>query len=225
MKNIKNFLCAGLFLLLFSGCQNIFTFTKSPSAPKKLSVKNITSESAVVTWQAAKNAGSYEVVWLKKGRDSGPGITVYKTRVELTELEYDEEYTVLVRAMPDSYSDKVNPSHYVKINFKTKDDIAPEGGFIRPRNVKIQLDDSNKIKLSWDPVENAVYYDIELEYQTSKQENIPIKYTVSAVSTEFIVENLKYGNAVVCKIAARNSDLTDSCRWSKPVSLEIGQVY
>ena len=124
--------------------------------------------------------------------------------------------------MPKTISDKTEPSDYAEIRFKTKEDIAPQGEFKRPGNVKLQFDETKeKIQISWDAVENVSYYDIKLEYQNRGSNSFPITYTVSADKTSFIAENLKYGETVTCCIAARNENFTDSCRWTKLVSLKL----
>ena len=226
-KLLLNILIILFLPLLFTACPDVSFYENQLKVPENLKVSSITSNSATISWTPVKQAVSYEVSWFKGNSDTGGYKQTWEASVVLDELDYDESYKVLVRAMPADNDNDTIPSAYVQTTFKTKEDEAPAGEYARPHNIKLVLDDTKKkITVSWDSVEGAVYYDVVLEY-TQKydyrpDESFVIMYTVSATQTTSItVPNRKLGQLVNCKIAARNSHFSDTCRWSKPVALKL----
>lgn len=225
-RHFLNFLIILLVPLLFTACPGINVYEHQLNVPKNLKVSSITSEGAVISWTPVKQAEFYEVSWFKGNSDTGGSKYSYQASVQLDGLDYDETYKILVRAMPNSNKDELIPSEYVQISFKTKEDVTPAGEYARPGNIKLTLDDAKKyITITWDPVEDAVYYDISLEYVQKysymPDQNAVIQYTVSASQTSITVSNRALGQTVQCKVAARNSTFGDTCRWSKPVALKL----
>lgn len=224
-KLLLNYLIILLISLLFTACPGTNFYKYQLKVPENLKVSSITSNSATISWTPVKQAVRYEVSWFKGNSDTGGYKVVYEASVVLDELDYDESYKVIVRAMPVSSDGDTIPSAYVQTTFKTKEDEVPEGEYARPHNIMLAFDDAKKnITVTWDAVEGAEYYDVSLtyaqKYDYRPDENFVIVYTVSASEKSITVPNRKLGQVVKCKIAARDSSFSDTCRWSKPVSLE-----
>lgn len=214
-------LCAILTSFLFLSC--IFGIKGSLDSPKNIKVSNITSDSATVTWSSVKNAQSYEVMWTRKGNDAWNYKTVKENGIKLEGLTFDQDYTVQVCANPSEGSAFTTSSDYSKADFKTLMDPTPEGEFARPSNITASLnEDKSAIKVSWAAVEGASYYDINFVFSESYS---PVKYripkTLPSSQTDFTYTGTMYGNSVNISVAARNSDFSDTCRWSREVLLKF----
>ena len=207
--------CAILSSFLFLSC--IFNIKTSLNPPLDIQVSKITSNSAVVTWSSVKHAGSYEVMWTTKGNVSWNYIIVYETGTKLEDLSFDQDYTVQVCANPSDSAVFYGPSEYNGIDFKTLMDDTPEGELARPTNITASFNEDNSaLKVTWGAVEGASYYDLDFEFSYPySPETIKILKTVPASQTEFTYTGTMYTNVVSLKIAARNSDFSDTCRWSK----------
>ena len=214
-------LCAILSSFFFLSC--IFGIKTELNTPKNVKVSDITSNSAVVTWSSVKHAESYEVMWTMKGNESWSYKTVYETGIKLEDLFFDQDYTVQVCANASGNSAFYTSSEYNGTDFKTLLDETPEGELARPTNIKASLNkDNSTITVSWDAVEGASYYDLNFEFF---EDYSPAKYkivkTISASQTSFTYTGTLYGKYVNISIAARDSDFSDSCRWSKEVQLKL----
>ena len=215
--------CAILSSFFFLSC--IFGIKTELNAPKNVKVSNITSNSAVVSWSSVKHAASYEVMWTIKGKSEWSYDIIPETSILLMNLDFDQEYTVQVCANPEGADSMIYcSSEYKSINFKTPLDETPDGQFARPANITASLNqEKTEITVGWDSVEGASYYDVNFEFEEGYA--APVKYriakTVPASQTEFVYKDTMYGNAVNIKVAARNSDFSDSCRWSKEIHLSI----
>ena len=243
LHTIINVSLAGIISLFFSCDNGFFGGNKLPS-PKNLTVSSITSDSAVVSWKAVDNARLYYIAVRAEGYD-WTGDVVYPVDsgdseetarlifsekntdntycVNLNNLYYDHNYEVEVSAKPyddDSYKD----SDASKVTFKTLQEVIPAGELTRPENVKIEVNkEESKVKVSWDAVEGAAYYDIDLSYVTDYYYDMPdrevtIIRTVPASQTfieDSTMSSLSDVDVVWYRVAARNSGFSDPCRWSK----------
>ncbi len=213
--------CSILTSFLFLSC--IFGIKVSLDSPKNIKVSDVTSNSALVTWSSVKNADSYEVMWTRKGNETWSFATVKENGIKLEDLTFDQDYTVQVCANAAEGSLLYTSSEYNGIDFKTLMDETPEGEIARPSNVTASFNkDKSAITVSWDAVEGAFYYDINFEFSESYS---PAKYkipkTVPASQTDFTYEGTLYGNYVNISVAARNSDFSDTCRWSREIRLKF----
>ncbi len=243
LHTIINVLIAGLISLFFSCNNGLFSDNKLPS-PKNLTVSSVTSDSAVVSWEAVDNARLYYIAVRAEGYD-WTGDAVYPVdsddseetarliltgkesdntfKVTLNNLYYDHNYEVEVSAMPyddDSYEE----SDPARTSFKTLQEVIPQGELKRPENVRIEIfKEQSKIKIQWDAVEGAAYYDIDISYVTDYYYGVPdrivdIAHTVPASQTfleDLSMSSLSDVDVIWYRVAARNSDFSDPCRWSK----------
>lgn len=186
-------------------------------SPKNIKVSDVTSDSALVTWSPVKHAESYEVMWTIKGYEAWNYKTVKGNGIKLEDLTFDQDYTVQVCANAPTFSE------YNKTEFTTLMDETPDGEFARPTNIKASFNkDKSSISVTWDAVEGASYYDINFDFGESYS---PVKYripkTVPSSQTEFTYTGTIYGSYVNISVAARNSDFSDSCRWSREIRLNF----
>ena len=104
-------------------------------------------------------------------------------------------------------------------------DIPSAGELARPSNVNAQFDKAKTtVKISWDAVEGASYYDVSLEGHDSYDSYwtiFKVIKTVPATQTECVYAEAVAGPYIYIKVAARDSDFSDSCRWSKDFVLEL----
>ncbi len=214
-------LCAILSSFLFLGC--IFGIKTILDSPANIKVSDITSDSALVSWPSVKHAQSYEVMWAIKGDETWNFETVNKTSIKLEGLSFDQDYTVQVCANPSEGSAIYTYSDYKKIDFKTLMDDTPEGEFARPANFSASFnEDKTAITVSWNAVEGASYYDISFDfYEAYSPVNYNIVKTVAAGQKDFTYTGTMYGKFVNISVAARNSDFSDSCRWSRVIHLKF----
>ena len=209
--------------LFFLSCDFIPGFASRLDTPQKLEVSSVTSESAVVFWSAVKNAVYYDVMWQRKNEEVWQNEITTSTSIQLNDLYYSQEYTVQVAAMPENDSQKYVISEYAKTNFSTLEDIPPQGQLARPNNIQAVFnEDESAITISWDAVTEAVYYDIDIESYETYMPGVVFKTrkTVTASKTQLIYTDKMLGTSIIIKVAARNSDFSDSCRWSKEVCLD-----
>ena len=252
-KSILHTIINSLFattLFLFASCNNGNMADKKLPTPKNLTVSSITSDSAVISWDAVENARLYYIRYQAEGYewdyeivypvDQSQVISSNKTIPDINSLIFlvknsdetytmtfynlfcDHNYTVEVSAMPHE-EDSLEESNPTKKTFRTLPEVIPEGELKRPENVQIEVDSEKPcVKVSWDAVEGAVYYDIYLKYAINRDympdDKVLITRTVPASQT-FVEDSSMSGlgdvYAAWYKVAARNSDFSDPCRWSK----------
>ena len=214
-------LCAILTSFLFLSC--IFGIKVALDSPKNIKVSDITSNSALVTWSSVKHAQSYEVMWTRKDNENWNFATVMENGIMLEGLTFDQDYTVQVCANPPDDSVFYTISDYNKTEFTTLMDETPDGEFARPANIKASFNkDKSSITVTWDPVEGASYYDINFDFgERYSPASYKIPKTVPASQTEFTYIGTMYGSYVNISVAARNSDFSDTCRWSREVRLDF----
>lgn len=211
-------------VILFTGCANISFNAKIIKKPKNLKVSSITSETATVSWSPVKNAGYYFLTITAKGYEKQETRSTSKTSYDLYNLYFDQDYTVSVVAADSYLANSI--SYKSTVNFTTLPDVTPEGEFNRPQNVKPVFNaEKNELTVSWDAVPDAAYYDIYLEYVYSYRAPPPDKhtgyvFTVPATQTTF-TDKPQLSKEVCVKVAARNKDFSDSCRWSKDIFLKL----
>ena len=211
-----------VFSNLFSACSNLAPKYQL-DIPGNLEITSITSEGAKVSWSAVTNAGYYEVMWTIKGRNAWQSLDVETNTIALDELCFDEEYSVQVRALPAADSKSYTASEFAKKDFKTLIDQTPQGQLARPANVKALFNDKKtEISISWDAVEGAAYYDISIECydDVSPAARLKLINMVPASQTKFVYTGPFPGTKIFIKVAARDSNCADTCRWSREVLLE-----
>lgn len=215
--------CVLLCSILFLSCSNIYFF--SLDNPRNIKVHSITSNSAEVSWPPVKKAAYYEVMWQMKDSSDWAYETVRTNHFCIKDLWYDQEYVVQVASFPDEKDSKLYaPSDYVKQSFKTLGDVPPAGELARPGNTRASINNTKTaITVNWDAVQNAAYYDICFEFMNSYSPVVELRVvkTVPVSQTEFVYTEALPGSKVIIKIAARNSDFSDSCRWSKDIILSL----
>ena len=213
-------LLAVISSVLFLSCVNILFYTLDE--PRKLKVSSITSESALVTWAPVKKAGYYDVMWHMPDSDNWFYETVTTNCITIKDLWYSQEYIVQVAAFPpDRTSKTYAQSEYVTVSFKTLDDVPPQGELARPGDLKAEFNSAHDaIIVSWGAVQGAVYYDICIEgsYGNTPKPEFRLVKTIPASQTKYSYTGPFGGMDISFKIAARNSDLSDTCRWSREVA-------
>lgn len=213
--------------VVFTACGNIL-WGINREAPRNLKVSSITSDSAVLSWNPVNKASQYEIRWKTENDgnywksdivNAESGTNIFK----IDNLLYEREYKVQIAAMFDTGNNQYVMSDYASTSFKTLKDIPPSGELARPGNVKARFNqDKSAITINWDAVEGAAYYDIniktdELYFHAPR---LNVLKTAAAPKTECIYSGYLPESRIVVKVAARNSDFSDSCRWSYEVELE-----
>jgi hypothetical protein len=211
-----------IICFLFLSCTNVYF--GNLEVPENVKVTSITCDSAVVGWKSVRKAKYYDVTWQIKGSKYVAGsMIVEDIHCQLEDLVYCQEYIVKVAALFENRTGNLFMSDYVTTSFTTLEDVPPEGELARPNNVVAKYNkDESTITISWDAVKDAAYYDINI-----KDENpyyygpgLNIVKIVPAEKTEFVYKDSIPTNKMIIKVAARNSDFSDTCRWSYEVSLE-----
>ena len=207
---------------LFLSCES--QFLGGLEMPKGIIVSSITSEAAVIFWSPVNKAKYYDVMWKLKESDDWTGSKlVEENHCQLEDLLYNQEYDVKVGSMYEYKSGEYLMSDYASSSFKTLPDVPAEGELARPNNVKARYnEDKSAIIISWDSVEGESYYDINLRedkmiYYSS---GLNVLKTVAAEKTELIYDGRIPDNKIIIKVAARDSDFSDTCRWSYEVYLD-----
>ena len=230
-KNIIGRFCLLILLtvlsVFFAACGNIL-WGINREAPKNLRVSSITADSAVLSWDEVNKASQYEIKW-QTGID-GSNAHSYIVNAEsginsftIDNLIYEREYKVQIAAMFETGNNQYVMSDYATTSFKTLKDIPPSGELARPGNVKASYNqDKSAINISWDGVEAAAYYDVNLKSDELyfHAPRLNLLNTVVAPKTEYIYSGFLPESRIVIKVAARNSDFSDSCRWSYEVEVK-----
>ena len=223
IRNYKGLAIFGLGLILpvlFLSCMN---FGFALDTPANIKVTNITSDSAFVSWSSVRKADFYEVMWQIKGEVGWSYERVQTNCIQLKDLWDSQDYIVQVCALQKEGSNLYTDSDYAKKAFKTLADIPPEGELARPANFKpVFNSDKSAITITWEAVQGAAYYDICFECGTgySPETLLKVIKTVPASETQFVYNEALPGRRIIIKIAARDEDFSNSCRWSKEVMLE-----
>ena len=230
-KNIIGRFCLLILLtalsVFFTACGNIL-WGINREAPKNLKVSSITSDSAVLSWNPVNKASQYEIRWKTENDgnywksdivNAESGTNIFK----IDNLLYEREYKVQIAAMFETGNNQYVMSDYASTSFKTLKDIPPSGELARPGNIQASFNqDKSAITINWDAVEGAAYYDVNI--QTDElyfhAPRLNVLKTAAAPKTECIYSGYLPESRIVVKVAARNSDFSDSCRWSYEVELE-----
>lgn len=215
---------------LFSGLAKSLS-TPYLSSPWTIKADNITSDQATIYWTPVKadkeyTSIYYEVIYYYEGSEYKYNTTTSETYIHLENLEWDESYKVLVRSC--ALSSQYKPSDYISTKFKTLDSPVPEGQLKRPANVKVEYTtEKTGIKVSWTPVENAVYYDIKCSYRSYPSDSDSEPHIISEriitvpASQHYAVDNiLNKGDVTYYSVTARNTDFSNTCWWSKAVRIK-----
>ena len=216
---------------LFSLLAKSLSTTSLPS-PRNISYGDITSDHAAIYWTkvtAQKEYTSiyYEVLYYSPESEYKYSITTSETYIHLEDLDWDETYKVYVRAC--SLSSEYKPGNYVSTQFKTLDSPAPAGELQRPANVKAEYTAGKTgIKVTWNPVDNAAYYDIKCSYRLYPSDSdsgpkiISEKIiTVPASQNNAVDNTLNKGDVTYYSVAARNADFSNTCWWSKSIRIKL----
>ena len=213
-----------LSALVFYGCP---LMPICLDCPENVTVTDITSESAVISWTAVPDAASYDIMWTLKDNNYWDFQTTTGTTFKLTELLADEVYSVQVCAVPENNFSYCSSDFTLK-NFTTPEMEFPAGELARPRHVTLTPDaGKTNVKISWDAVEATAYYQIKCRYimrlsdgNESKQEKT---VTVSADETSYTDTGINKYSVIEYCVAARDSDFSnigEKLHWSKTVRLE-----
>ena len=225
-----------IFSLSFTSC--LFTvLAKSLStthlpSPWSITADDISSDQATIYWTkvtAEKEYTSiyYEVLYYSPESEYKYSTTTSETYIHLEDLDWDETYKVYVRAC--SLSSEYKPGNYVSTQFKTLDSPAPAGELQRPANVKAEYTAGKTgIKVTWNPVDNAAYYDIKCSYRLYPSDSDSGPYvisektiTVPASQHSAIDNQINKGDITYYSVAARDADFSNTCWWSKSTRIKL----
>lgn len=210
--------------VFFTACDTFFLGI-SKEAPSNLRVSSISPESAVILWNPVNKASKYEVNWKTKEEEYWQMdiVSAEANSFKIENLLNEREYMVKIAAMFDIKNNQYVLSDYSSTSFKTLKDIPPSGELAKPGNVKASFNkDKSAIIISWNAVEGAAYYDINLKSDELyfHAPRLNVLNTVAASKTEYIYSGFLPESRIVIKVAARNSDFSDSCRWSYEVEIK-----
>lgn len=124
---------------IYSSYTSTFSFATVATAPENLSVKDITTNSASVSWSAVSGADSY-LITLSDGIQDPETFTTTATTYKLTKLETANKYTVSVKAhikSTDAYTKAASAKFYSlpkKISGLTVTDITSESAKVYWQN-------------------------------------------------------------------------------------------
>lgn len=167
--------------------------TPTLAAPTSLQYDVLDQENVKLTWGAVDNADSYTIEIFTNGTLNFEG-TPARTINDITESPYtitgldaDTDYSVRMRALATGYND----SDWKSVAFKTG---APVGTLSTPANLDFDVIDHSNVELSWDDVDDADSYTIEvfrngsLNFEGTPESTIPnittIPYTLIGLSSD-----------------------------------------
>ena len=187
---------------------------------------SITSNSAEVSWSPVADTYHYEVKYLPAGYDEWKTSYTSKNSYTLYDLYPEHDYTIKVRACPPTDEESTASSDFAKKDFKTLIEVIPDGELDRVKNVKASINEAKTtVNISWDAVAEASFYDIVLEYieeySWQPDEIYTITKTVSASQTSIVDTNVGLGKKLHIKVAARNFEFSNECRWSKDLYFSL----
>lgn len=212
-----------LFTFLFSACVDGLVFDNYQRAldpPERVSVSDITYNSALVSWSPVKRAKLYLVCFGFKEELSLRSFEVTDTSFLLEDLLFDENYIVEVYAFSQNQILKEFSGYASEVEFKTPLDPVPEGEYARPTNLNaVKNQNDSSITISWDSIDDASYYEIKFRFICDEQ-TIVINKIIAADQCEYTYTDSLPGDSIYINVAARNSNFSDTCRWSKTIRLK-----
>lgn len=158
-------------------------------------VKNITSNSAYVSWGEVKNATGYEVWMAKENGKYSRIITTNKTYTEISSLNENTTYKVIIVAFNDEGKSKVYAPDSDAISFKTgktSQDIKVK----KVENVVIKNIYEDGAYITWNKAENATGYEVWLAKGSQKYTYID-NTTKTNMSISELESNTNYKVVVV----------------------------
>lgn len=127
------------------------------STPTNLAVKNITSSTADISWDAVPNATKYKVTCI--GDDATIEKEVSATSDQLTGLDASSQYLWSVKAIGDGTTYCDSEESETK-DFTTLASSAPCTQLPAPTELNASATTYNAATLSWNKIENATKYQI-----------------------------------------------------------------
>lgn len=226
LKNILFIVLSFFVMLMASSCAG--NANEPLDTPENLRVEKITEDSVIIKWDSVENTDGYEVEI--KNISTGEGDWIIHpdgTSAEFNNLDWDETYQVSVKACAkgtvwDRYSD----SQSATITFKTKIPVVSAGQLARPENLKAVYENGTLI-LSWDQVENAMFYEIHsIYYGWIKGDYLDyLEKTQWVDGSEFSLEDkyiTEYTSKVLYTVCARDSELSSKSKnCSKKLYVKI----
>lgn len=190
-----------------------------------LQVSNITSNTAYVKWNSVKKATGYEV-WLSKNNGKYSRITTTtKTYTEISGLDENTTYKVIIVAFNDEGENKVYAPDSNAVSFKTlKNNNNVKVSKVE--NVTIKNIYSNGADVTWNKAQNATGYEIWLAKGNQKFEYITkTDKTYASISglqanTTYRIIITAYNDSGSNKIYASDSNVK-SFTTEKTVDLNI----
>jgi hypothetical protein len=236
MKNrilYKSFLISILILanlIFFLSCDligNSSDYQQCLPPPEQVFISDIKWNSAYVSWSSVKNAKLYLVSYREKGNEYAIIYTTESTSFLFEELCFDSNYVIEIFAFSKNEEPKEFSGIPAVIEFKTPLDETPEGELSRPANLTAEIADNSSIRINFDSVEGADYYEIEILFLSNPSaedgsfETIKFSKIIPAGQTEYLYSDGLYYDTVLIKVSARNADFSDTCRWSRIAVLDI----
>ena len=134
------------------------SFTTATYGPMGLTVSNIKSNEAILSWGAVNGATSYKVEYKTSTETNYTAVTVTTNTIEVTNLEAKKTYNWRVTAINSAGS---TSSISNGANFVTLAPVTPTS----PTNLTVSNITSNEATLNWTAVSGATSY--KAEYKTS----------------------------------------------------------
>ena len=186
--------------------------TTSPSVPSEVTVGNITHNSAEVTWQESTDNVGVSGYNIYRNDKKVNGETVKELKYELTGLEADTEYRVMVEAV-DEAGNKAESREETFTTLEAPDEEGPSA----PTNVTASDVTETSVKITWtastDNVEVAGY-------------NIYVdgaKVNESLVTaTEYMLTDLKAGTEY--KVVVEAVDTSNNTQKSEAATVETVDI-
>ena len=167
---------------------------EKPDRVTGLTLKDVTTSKAYLSWSKVSNADGYEI-WLAKGNTSYQYKGSFtKTSATISNLEENTTYKVKVISYKDTTSGTVyGPDSAVKTftTEKTNSDID------KVKNVTYEVD-GNKATIEWDRVSGADGYEIYMS--TSSNRNY--KYVDTVYRNSATLRNLDYDQTYYIQVRA-----------------------
>lgn len=207
------------------------------STPTNLAVKNITSSTADISWDAVPNATKYKVTCI--GDDATIEKEVSATSDQLTGLDASSQYLWSVKAIGDGTTYCDSEESETK-DFTTLASSAPCTQLPAPTELNASATTYNAATLSWNKIENATKYQItttppmfggSATYTTTGTETT---YTATDLSPEteykWTVKALGNGTTYCDSKESADGTFTTPAKpkytiiWSTPTSTDTTQV-
>ncbi len=203
------------------------TLPAIPKAVTNLTITNVNYNSASLSWNSVEGASSYDIYMKEYGYDKKITSTNGETNITLNNLVTNKVYEFLVIAVTNNGISGIKSS---VVSTTPKLDLV--------KNIRFTPNGLNKVKVDWDPVEGASYYDVKFyengNYSSGISNLNTTTYNASVKDGKSYVISIKpiryvsattYQGEIVSSVIYNYTKVTKIEMDSYNLSLNIGDVH